>query len=299
MKELQGLEELVTELIKDEPGAFVINPLSREDLAEFLDEKSIEIIKYFIIKSLFAQPESKVGQRSLPIQIPKEHIEQWFTQALNVKPVGAGSYPIDIYNEREHWGADIKMLNIKVNELGVVKTGDSGEASLGQKFIDGKVSLDELFKSKNYEEIKNKWTLLYEEKYKSLKKDYPLIKKVFYFFILRPGIQAGGADFYFTGAVLNLDKLDSVIVNNKRSTASSVFLDNFISDSYGNTKIYKAKKRLELRLYPKNWVMNDKAIRIKTSFAPSNIDLRDREVGLEYLEEQIKKIQDIELRFIV
>lgn len=94
--------------------SYVINPLTSEELLSFLDEKSKNIIKYFIIKSLFSQPEPKVGQKQLPIQIPKDHIEQWFTQALDVKPVGAGSGPIDIYNEREHWGADIKMLNIKL-----------------------------------------------------------------------------------------------------------------------------------------------------------------------------------------
>ncbi len=80
---------------------FVINPLKQSDLQKFLDAKSKKIIKYFIIKSLFSQPEPKEGQKTLPIQIPKEHIEQWFTQSLDVKPVGAGSYPIDIYNERE------------------------------------------------------------------------------------------------------------------------------------------------------------------------------------------------------
>lgn len=296
---MQEHKEKNGDLAQENAGNFIINPLNREDLVDFLDDKAIEIIRYFIIKSLFSQPESKVGQNSLPIQIPKEHIEQWFTQALDVEPVGAGSYPVDIYNEREHWGADIKMLNIKVDSNGAVKNGDSGEASLGQKFIDIGTSLDELFVARNYEEIKNKWVLLYKEKYKALKKDYPLIKKIYYFFILRPGIQAGGTDFYFTGAVLNLENLDSVLVNNARSTANSVFLDNFISDYYGNTKIYKAKKRLELRLCPKNWINNDKALRIKTSFIPSNINLREKEVGIEYLEEQIKKLRDIEVRFIV
>ena len=298
MKRMRREEKVKKQMANNMPGDFVINPLGREYLVDFLDDKAIEIIKYFIIKSLFSQPESKMGQNSLPIQIPKEHIEQWFTQALDVKPVGAGSYPVDIYNEREHWGADIKMLNIKVDKDGIVKNGDSGEASLGQKFIDVGTSLDELFRTKNYNEIRNKWVLLYKEKYKSLKKDYPLIKKIFYLFILRPGIQTGGTDFYFTGAIIDLEKLDSVIVNNDRSTANSVFLDNFISDYYGNTKIYKAKKRLELRLCPKNWINNDKALRIKTSFIPSNVDLREKEIGMEYLEEQMKNLRDIEIKFM-
>jgi hypothetical protein len=277
---------------------FVINPLSQNELLSFLDDKAKDVIKYFITKSLFSQPEPKIGQRSLPIQIPKEHIEQWFTQALDVKPVGAGSYPVDIYNEREHWGADIKMLNIKVDMLGNVINGDSGEASLGQNFSDDDINLDTLFLTQNYEEIRNKWISLFALKYEALKIHYPLAKKIYYFFILRPGVQDIGTDFYFTGAVLDLEKLDTVIVDRERTTLKSVFLKNFISSEYGNTKIYKSKKRLELRISPKTWIENNMAVRIKTSFNSQNIDLRNEEVGSSYLERQIIKLQDIDIEFI-
>ncbi len=148
---------------------FVINPLTKEELSFFLDDKSKEIVKYFIIKSLFSQPEPRIGQRRLPIQVPKEHMEQWFTQALNVKPVGSGSYPIDIYNERDNWGADIKMLNIKLDEQGNVTNSDSGEASLGQNFSNAGNDLDSLFHTKNYESIKNNWVKLFLSKYEAVK----------------------------------------------------------------------------------------------------------------------------------
>lgn len=282
----------------DNMKRLVINPISRRDLLSFLDNKAKEIIKYFIIKSLFSQPEAKIGQNPLPIQIPKEHIEQWFTQALNVKPVGAGSYPIDIYNEREHWGADIKMLNIKIDDFNNVKNTDSGEASLGQNFADAGINLDELFRSKNYNEIKNKWVALYKAKYKSLKKDYPLIKKIYYLFILRPGTQKIGTDFYFVGAVLDLKKMNAVSVDKKRTTRSSVFLDNFIADDYGNTKIYKAKKRLELRLHPRVWIDKNHAMRITMSFNPQNVDLRNKNMGPKHLQEQIKKMKNIKIDFV-
>ncbi len=276
---------------------FVIEPLNREELMSFLDDKSKQIIKYFIIKSLFSQPEPKINQRTLPVQIPKEHIEQWFTQALNVSPVGAGSYPIDIYNEDDHWGADIKMLNIKVHANGDVKNNISGEASLGQKFTGTGLSLDDLFLNEKYEDIKNGWINLYRDKYEALKINYPSIKKIYYFFILRPGVQQNGTDFYFTGAVLDLDKLDSVKVNIDRTTKTSVYLTNFISSEFGNTKIYKAKKRLELRLSPKKWVDSNCTVRISTSFNSKNINLRDEEVDSEYLKKEIKKMNDIKIDF--
>ncbi len=276
---------------------FVIKPLKNSELVKFLDDKAKDIIKYFIIKSLFSQPETKIGQKDLPIQIPKEHIEQWFTQALNVKPVGAGSYPVDIYNDRENWGADIKMLNVKVDGIGNVLNSGSGEASLGQNFADAGINLDVLFSTKNYEEIKDKWVKLYKKKYGDLKKDYPSIKKIYYFFILRPGVQKAGADFYFAGAVLDLKNLKSVSVDTARTTEKSVFLNNFISDDFGNTKIYKAKKRLELRLHPKKWIENNKTIKITTSFSPIEINLREKNINEEYLQEQIEKMKKIKLNF--
>lgn len=276
---------------------YVINPLSNKELLSFFDDKSKNIIKYFLIKSLFAQPEFKIEQRQLPIQIPKEHIEQWFTQSLDVKPVGAGSYPIDIYNEREKWGADIKMLNIKLNNSGQVSNSDSGEASLGQKFEGPGIHLDDLFAKGKYVEIKDGWIKLYYEKYKSLNKNYK-VKKIYYFFILRPGTQIQGADFYFTGALLNLKKLSGVKVNEKRTTKKSVFLENFIDNEYGNTKIYKAKKRLELRLHPKKWIDNSLAVKITTSFIPKHVNLREKNVGVDYLKKQIEDLKNISVEFV-
>lgn len=276
---------------------FVINPLTKEELSMFLDDQSKEILKYFIMKSLISQPEPKIGQKQLPVQVPKEHIEQWFTQALNVKPVGAGSYPIDIYNDREKWGADIKMLNIKIDRSGNVTNGDSGEASLGQNFSDAGIALDNLFATEKFDEIKDNWVRLYKQKYKALNKNYS-VEKIYYLFILRPGVQIDGADFYFCGASVDVKKLNYITVNETRTTRSSVFLNNFISDEYGNTKIYKAKKRLELRLKPKNWVDNGMTIKVSTSFIPVPIDLRDQKIDTAFLSKEFKKIQQIRINFV-
>ncbi|MFA6190126.1 MAG: hypothetical protein WC711_01250 [Candidatus Staskawiczbacteria bacterium] len=276
---------------------YVVNPLSKNELLGFLDEKSKKIIKYFLIKSLFSQPEPKIGQKILPIQIPKEHIEQWFTQALDVKPVGAGSYPIDIYNEREHWGADIKMLNISLTPTGDVSSRDSGEASLGQKFEGPGIDLDQMFEKKNYKKIKDQWMSLLFEKYKSLNRNYP-IQKIYYLFILRPSTQIQGADFYFSGAVLDLNKIQLVDINKNRTTSKSVFLDNFIDNELGNAKIYKAKKRLELRLKPKKWVDSDMALKITTSFIHQGVNLRDKDIGPAYLKNEIDKINSIKIEFV-
>lgn len=61
---------------------YVLRPLSLQELENFIDNNSLKILDYFMKKSLFSQPEKRIGQRNLPIQIPKEHIEQRFVQAL-------------------------------------------------------------------------------------------------------------------------------------------------------------------------------------------------------------------------
>jgi hypothetical protein len=269
---------------------YVINPLTSEELNSFLDNKSKDIIKYFIVKSLFSQPEPKLDQNQIPIQIPKEHVEQWFTQALNVHSVGAGSYPIDIYNLEQKWGADIKMLNIKIDEFGNITNSSSGEASLGQKFTGPGIDLDTWFAQKEYEKIKDSWVNLYNEKYNSIKDKYE-INKIYYFFILRPGTQVEGVDFYFTGAVINLDNLHKIEVNKIRTTDKSVFLNHFIDNDYGNTKIYRAKKRLELRLNPKKWIENRFSLKISTSFQNKPINLRDDYTD-SYLDDRIEQLKN-------
>ncbi len=274
---------------------YVINPMEFDDLNSFLDEKAKKIIEYFILKSLIAQPESIVGQKSLPIQVPKEHIEQWFTQALNVKPIGSGSYPIDIYSESKKWGADLKMLNMDINIDGKPSDTTSGEASLGQKFIGTGKSLDTLFEQKAYVQIMNSWLNLYKEKIKKASTDYKL-KDIIYFFVLRPNLSSNNeASFYLCGARLDINKINKVEID--RATETSLFLKNFIDTNYGNTKIYKSKKRLELRLRPKFWIDNNKAIKITTTFNPKNINLRDTMVDFNFIQKRIDDISKTKVTF--
>ena len=61
---------------------YTLTPIPLNELKNFFDDNSMSILKYFIKKSVFAQPEKKKLQKDLPVQIPKEHIEQWLVQAL-------------------------------------------------------------------------------------------------------------------------------------------------------------------------------------------------------------------------
>lgn len=270
---------------------FVLLPMPKEELLKLLDPKAQEVIKYFIKKSLFSQPEPLPEQSARVAQVPKEHIEQWFVQALDVKPIGAGSYPVDIYNEEEGWAADIKMLNATLNDTGELSNKESGEASLGQKFEGIGVDLDSLFNSKQYEKIKDAWLSIFSEKIALVKREQNGINDIIFLFILRARF-----NFYLVGCNVEISNIDKVLVGN--TTNMSVFLNNFISEKYGKAKIYKAKKRLELRLRPKNWVDDNLAILFKTNFQQDHIRLYDEDLNEEFLKKQFDRINSLKINII-
>jgi hypothetical protein len=199
--------------------------------------------------SLFAQPEVYEDKKSLPIQIPKEHIEEWFVQALQVEAVGAGSYPIDILKPQE-WGADVKMLSCKIDKNHNLTNGDSGETSLAQKFTGTGISLDDMFKDEKYQDIIDGWTEIWKDKLIKVKIEKN-IEKVYYFFFLR----GSSKESYICAFEVDTHKISTDIISQRDDNSKidkSIFLNGIIDKKYGNSKIYKSKKRLELRLKPKN-----------------------------------------------
>lgn len=229
---------------------YFLTPLSEEELRIIFDDTAIEVINFFLKKSVITQPELLPGQSTLPIHIPKEHIEQWVVQAIGATSIGAGSYPIDLY--KDGLGADVKMMSCKVDSNGLLRNGDSGETSLAQKFDDANfgegITLDQLFRSNSYETIWNAWKIIINDKYRVVINEHSLTN-LYYFFMLRADNK-----FYLAGAKLNLDNIGQATIDTRRSSDSSLWLEDLINPLYGNTKIYKSKKRLELRLRPKKWL---------------------------------------------
>ncbi|MGL5712784.1 MAG: hypothetical protein ACRCX2_07175 [Paraclostridium sp.] len=221
----------------------ILNPLTKAQLEELFDTRSLEVLRFYIKKAMIAQPEILVGQAPLGVQVPKEHIEQWIVQAIGGKPVGAGSYAIDIVHEDS--GIDVKMLAAKSTKNGELANSDSGETSLAQKFTDSGADLDTLFKEKKFDEIVDGWKDILSKKLNRVCTEQSL-NKIYYFFILR-----SESKFHLCATQVNISEIENLSV--LRGTDSSVFVDGLIDERFGNGKIYKAKKRLELRLKPKYW----------------------------------------------
>lgn len=275
------------DVLRDE---YVLNPMTKEELLDIMDENANDIMKYFIKKSLFSQPEILPEQPPRAVQIPKEHIEQWFVQALGANPRGAGSYPVDIYDVDKGWAADIKMLNAKVNDNGELANADSGEASLGQKFKGVGVDLDSLFNTGKFEEIRELWLDIIREKELKVLEEISGITHIKYLFILR-----AENSFYLVGCNLDGNKLSDTSVDTDRTTGTSVFLRGMIDPALGNAKIYKSKKRLELRLRPKEWVDRGLFIEFKTDFFPCEADLSQIDNLDLFLDSQFDSIKNINI----
>lgn len=245
----------------------VLKPLSILELKNIFDKKAVDILEFQLKKNIISQPEVLKGQGKIGMQIPKEYLEQWCVQALGAKPIGAGSYPVDIL--KDNWGADIKSLACSLDKFGNLDMGDTGETSLAQNFSSGGVNLDSLFLDKKYDEIKNLWMDIVFSKNQTAMIEKKL-DKIYYFIFLR-----GNEEYYLCGMEVDLNKLSEVTVNTTRSTNTSIFLNEYIESRYGYTKIYKAKKRLELRLKAKNWVEDGLCIKLAIPKSLESVNLRD------------------------
>lgn len=171
------------------------------------------------------------------------------------------------------------MLSCKLDKDGNLKNADSGETSLAQKFGDGNFgdsnTLDDLFAQREYEFIWSKWKEILLAKYKKVEDDHG-ITDIYYFVVLR-----AGSIFHLCGLKVDLSKLVDTTINDTRSTDDSIWIKEFIEDDYGHIKIYKAKKRLELRLKPKQWVENGMVISFDTNFEQISTDIREKIINNE------------------
>ena len=71
-----------------------------------------------------------------------------------------------------------------------------------------------------------------------------------------------------------------------------VFLQGFIDSEFGSTKIYKAKKRLELRLLSKKFIDNGYCIEFNSMDYPERKELRKTNLS-NYIREKIKRFFNI------
>lgn len=223
---------------------FVLEFLTKKEIEKIFDKDSKLVIGYLLKKVLFSQPELLPGEKDGNIQMTKEFLENWVAQALDWKIIGAGNYPIDVYSAKQKVGADVKFLSAKTDDDGNFINGTSNETSLSQKFKSAGKNLDQLFKQKKKKEILEGWTKILVEKNDIPIKDYGL-DYIYYFIFIR-----GGSSINLAIAKVNKEFIPNIKIS--KLTDTSAFISGYVDDRYGNVKIYKSKKRIELRCVAKN-----------------------------------------------
>ena len=245
----------------------VLKFLPKKDIEKFIDKNAYGVIEYLLKKVAFSQPEVKDEQDLSGIQITKEFLEDWIAQACNLTKIGAGNYPIDVY-EPNKYGIDVKFLTAKIKRDGSFSNSYSNETSLGQNFKGGGSGLDQLFKSKDYDNILKAWIEILNAKVAIPIKDLKL-KKIYYFIFVRAGNK-------ISLAIAEVDTKNISNLTTNRSTEKSVFVQDFVEDKYGNVKIYKSKKRMELRVFPRQLEEDEKLVTWDfENLYPDSISLRD------------------------
>ncbi|MBA2846606.1 hypothetical protein HNP88_000790 [Methanococcus maripaludis] len=262
---------------------YVLKFLTKDEIDKYFDRNAYLVVEYLLKKVLFSQPELLPGEKPANIQMTKEFLEGWISQAFTFEKVGAGSYPIDVYDKENRCGIDIKCISAKVDLNGKFTSEQSNETSLGQNFKKEGLHLDELFKDKKYAEILSLWKGLLTNKVSKAVNDFEL-EKILYFIFIR-----GGNSMNLAVAELNPENIEKLTVGSV--TKKSVFVNNYMDPNYGNARIYKSKKRMELRTCAKRLYEDGMLLEwnFNEAYSQKNMFLRDKVQNEKEFREYVKK----------
>lgn len=174
-------------------------------------------------------------------------IDEWIIErATNGKRIGEGNCPMDILSGNNK-GIDVMSLCLNSNV--------SNEKSLMQNFSNSGQDLDNLFiENKGDEAIK-----LYLDDYKLKLQNFSKKFKTEDIYLL--AFLSDNESIYLTLFKIHIENLESVTHGGFTPKQKSLNINGFISDNYGTTKLYKSKKRLELR-FKRDVVNNFNTVKI-------------------------------------
>ena len=151
--------------------------------------------------------------------------------SMNGKHVGDGHYPIDVVKEEK--GIDVLCVCLNGNQ--------TNEKSLTQSFKDSADELELFFKEKKTREAIELYKRIWYKKLCQAKKEHNL-KKLYYL-----GFISTNTKIYMSVFKINLDAIFNIKDLGFTKQAASINFENVIEDQYGKTKLYKSKKRMEVR----------------------------------------------------
>jgi hypothetical protein len=170
----------------------------------------------------------------------EDEFSEYFTaKSTGGSEIGGGSCAMDVQTKNNE-GIDAMCV--------IMNKYFSNEKSLIQNFSSSGVDLDILFKDKKDTEAVKLYGDQYLKKLQDVKKEKNLNELYILAFV------STSKDVFLVCFKINPENIKHVssggFVKNKKEANVNIIVNNFINPSYGNVKLYKSKKRMELRLLP-------------------------------------------------
>lgn len=200
-----------------------------EDLQIDVDSIKKQVLEYVKPRKEFYKT------RNCNLYLESEFTEWWVEKATNGNHVGSGNKPIDVISTC----GGIDVLAICLNK----KT--SNEKSIIQIFKGGGSDLDKMFKNKEYSDAVKLFRNTLQTKFNNCAEEYSIDN--FYYI----GFISTKTEIYCFGMKLQLKNITNIKENCFATSKlkSGIVLDGVINSEYGSAKIYKSKKRMEIRFY--------------------------------------------------
>ena len=184
------------------------------------------------------------AKRSLFVE---DEFSEWFIEKVTGgEQIGKGHIAMDVKTGK---GDGVDVFCIIMNAV------ESNEKSLIQNFKKTGKDLDILFKEQKFDDAIKMFMVNYKEKLEDVVRTKGM-RGLYYL-----GFVSTTDEVFLVNFKINVEHIQNVGVKNVTKNGSSIFLRNFISPEHGNVKLYKAKKRVELRLR-KAVVQNANAVSI-------------------------------------
>lgn len=220
-KDLSDIEEKIKNIKLND---YVVRP---HKIPNFID---INILKEYVKKDIESNKEY-FDDKKITYKINDPKKAEWIIHKAikNSKIVGDGNTKVDVIVD--NIGLDVSVLSL-VNRT-------TNEKSIMQNFKEG-IDLDTLFKNKDGVNAIEIFRKKLESKFSqgiNCKEYYYLI------FICNKN------NIYLSCLKIEPNNIKNMSFESFTKSCKNITVENFIETSLGNVKLYKSKKRLELRLY--------------------------------------------------
>ena len=256
---MQEATKMKNSISENEVEKDVINPVEGEaitsevlELCSLPESFNINQMKEHINNYMASRVQYYREKKRAPF-IEDEFSEYYTAKTTNGIEIGGGSCAMDVQT-KDNEGIDAMCV--------VMNNNSSNEKSLIQNFRSSGLELDTLFNEKKDTEAVNLYVAQYLKKLQDVKREKTLKELYILAFI------STRTDVFLACFKINIENIKLVssggfVKNKGAKNAKNIIINNFINPSYGNVKLYKSKKRLELRLQ-KNILKSEYVVKIYT-----------------------------------